>query len=82
MKELKAYKAPAEKASDADGHVQKFNPPAAPKSPEDSNLASEMQDYENSTVEIEGQAATGETQSAEGDYFEDLKDLDAEPAHH
>ena len=83
LKELRAYKAPAQKASDAEGHVQKFNPPAAPKSPEETNLASEMSDYENQKVEVEG-AVPGETQtSQEDDYFEDLKQFDEEEkAHH
>lgn len=82
MKELKGYKPAPEKPGEAEAVVQKFTPPTAPKSPEETNLASEMQDYENSAVEIEGQAATGETQSAENDYFEDLKEMDEEPAHH
>lgn len=76
LKNLKEYKVPAAKASDAEGHVQKFNPPAAPKSPEESNLASEMKAYEDSAVEVEGQAATGETAEPEEDYFEDLKHID------
>lgn len=82
LKELKAYKPPPQKASDSEGHVQKFSPPAAPRSPEETNLASEMKDYENQSVEIEGQAATGEAQHPEEDYFEDLKQFDEEPAHH
>ena len=84
MKELRAYKPAQVKASDADGHVQKFTPPASPKSPEETNLASEMQEYESQTVEIEGAAAPGETQ-AEEDFFEDIDAIDAEEkeaAHH
>lgn len=81
MKELKAYKAPPQKGPE-EGAVAKFSPPAAPKSPEEANLASEMQDYENQQVEVEGQAAAGETQSSEEDYFEDLKQFDEEEAHH
>ena len=82
LKELKAYKVPAPAANDAEAHVTKFNPPAAPKSPEESNLASEMKEYEDQVVEVEGAAATGETQSTEEDYFEDLKQFDEEPAAH
>lgn len=82
LKELKNYKVPQQKESDAEGHVQKFSPPAAPKSPEETNLASEMQEYEGQQVEIEGQAASGETQSADQDYFEDLKETEGEPAAH
>jgi len=84
LKELRAYKPPQTKASDAEGHVQKFTPPAAPKSPEETNLASEMQDYENQAVEIEGAAAPGETPPEE-DFFEDIDAIDAEDkeaAHH
>ena len=82
LRELKAYKIPQAKASDAEGSVAKFNPPAAPKSPEESNLANEMKEYEDQVVEVEGQAASGESQSPEEDYFEDLKQFDEEPAHH
>ena len=82
LKELKSYKPPPQKGPD-EGAVQKFSPPAAPKSPEETNLASEMQEYENQKVEVEGQAAAGETQqSSEEDYFEDLKQFDEEEAHH
>lgn len=76
LKSLREYKAPQQKASDAEGQVQKFSPPAAPKSPEETNLASDMKAYEDSVVEIEGQAATGEQQELEEDYFEDLKHID------
>jgi F-type H+-transporting ATPase subunit h len=85
LKELRAYKPPPQKASDAEGHVQKFTPPAAPKSPEETNLASEMKEYEEQVVEIEGAAAPGETQSAEEDFFEDIEAIDREDqegAHH
>lgn len=82
LKELRQYKVPPTKASDADGHVQKFSPPSAPKSPEETDLASDMKAYEDQVVEIEGQAVAGETQEPEEDYFEDLKQFDEEPAHH
>lgn len=86
LKSLRDYKVPPTKASDAEGHVQKFTPPQAPKSPEEANLANDMKAYEDSVVEIEGQAAAGETQEPEDDYFEDLKHIDGklttgEPAH-
>lgn len=76
LKSLRDYKAPPQKASDAEGHVQKFNPPAAPRSPEETNLANDMKAYEDQVVEIEGQAAAGEAQEPEEDYFEDLKHID------
>ena len=56
LRELKAYKAPATKASDADGHVMKFSAPAAPRSPEDGDLAKDLQSYESAAVEVEGQS--------------------------
>ena len=77
LKELRAYKPPPQKASDAEGHVQKFAPPAAPGSPEETNLASEMKEYEDQVVEIEGAAAPGEA-PAEEDFFEDIDAIDAE----
>lgn len=76
LKSLREYKVPPQKASDAEGHVQKFSPPAAPRSPEEANLANDMKAYEDQVVEIEGQASTGETQEPEEDYFEDLKHID------
>jgi len=82
LKELRAYKPPQQKASDAEGHVQKFTPPTSPKSPEEANLASEMKEYEDQVVEIEGQAAAGEAQSAEEDFFEDLEEDEDQPGHH
>jgi F-type H+-transporting ATPase subunit h len=82
LKELQAYKPPQVKLSDAEGHVQKFSPPAVPKSPEDTDLAKDMKAYEDQIVEIEGQAAAGEATETEGDFFEDLKQFDEEPAAH
>lgn len=83
LKELRGYRPQAVKATDAEGHVQKFNVPKAPKSPEETGIANQMQEYETSAVEIEGQASAGETQEPEGDYFEDLKVFDEEqPAAH
>jgi F-type H+-transporting ATPase subunit h len=83
LREVRAYKQPAIKATDAEGHVQKFNMPKAPSSPEERSLSDQMQEYESSTVEIEGQAAAGETPPTEEDYFEDLKEIEEEqPAAH
>jgi len=81
LKELRAYKVPQTKPSDAEGHVQKFQAPAPPKSPEESNLASEMKAYEDQQVEVEGQASTGEAAEPEDDYFEDLKQFDESLTH-
>lgn len=42
-----------------------------------------MKDYENQAVEIEGQAAAGESEQAEEDFFEDIEKIDEEDvAHH
>lgn len=82
LKELQSYKSPPVKAGDSEGLVQKFSPPAPPKAPEDTDLAKDMKDYEDQVVEIEGQAAAGEQTETEGDYFEDLKQFDEEPAPH
>ena len=62
MKELKAYKTPAVKESDAEGHVQTFAIPKTPASPEESDLASNLKEYESMAVEIEGQEASQSSQ--------------------
>lgn len=61
LKELKAYKTPPVKESDADGHVQTFSVPKTPASPEESDLAKNLQEYESMTVEIEGQDVSAQT---------------------
>merc|ERR1712144_180364 len=71
VKELKAY--------DADGHVQKFNAPAPPKSPEEADIANELKSYETQTVDIEGQAEGGAVEQ-EVDWFE--QEPEEEEAHH
>ena len=71
IRELKAYKTTPIKDSDAEGHVQKFNAPPVPKSPEEGNMANELKDYEQQQVEVEGQAASGGAGAAEEDWFED-----------
>jgi F-type H+-transporting ATPase subunit h len=55
LKELKAYKAPAVKESDATEHVQAFAVPKTPQSPEEADLASSLKEYESMAVEVEGQ---------------------------
>lgn len=71
LKELKTYKAPPVKASDAEGHVLKFNLPKAPPSPEEADIASELKAYESQVPEVEGQSGeTGEA-PAEQDWFEE-----------
>jgi F-type H+-transporting ATPase subunit h len=67
LKELKAYKPTPIKESDSVGQVQTFNAPTTPKSPEESDLASSLQEYETMAVEIEGQdsSATAQTPVAQ-----------------
>ncbi|PKS06497.1 hypothetical protein jhhlp_007245 [Lomentospora prolificans] len=61
LRELKAYKTPVVKESDADGQVQVFNLPKTPISPEEADLASSLKEYESMAVDVEGAdaAATG-----------------------
>ena len=54
LRELKAYKPTPVKDSDAQGQVQTFNIPKAPKSPEEADLASSLKEYEDAVVEVEG----------------------------
>ncbi|KAF4983507.1 hypothetical protein FZEAL_1094 [Fusarium zealandicum] len=61
LKELKAYKTPVVKESDADGNVQIFDLPKTPTSPEETDLASNLKEYESMAVEIEGQDTTAQT---------------------
>ncbi|KAI9808955.1 MAG: hypothetical protein M1827_007130 [Pycnora praestabilis] len=81
LRELKAYKPPQVKASDAEGHVQKFTAPKAPSSPEESNIANELKDYEAQQVEVEGQAAEGETAAKDEDWFEEDEEEEQTAAH-
>ncbi|KAK2612406.1 ATP synthase F0 subcomplex subunit H atp14 [Conoideocrella luteorostrata] len=62
LKELKAYKTPVVKESDAEGIVQTFSMPKTPASPEESDIASNLKEYESMAVEIEGQDATQTSQ--------------------
>ncbi|KAG9233529.1 putative ATP synthase subunit H, mitochondrial [Amylocarpus encephaloides] len=77
LKELKAYKAPAVKATDSEGQVQTFTAPKAPKSPEEADIASELKAYEASAVEIEGQAEGGAATNQEFEWFEEEPEEDA-----
>lgn len=74
LRELKAYKAPPVKPSDADAHVQKFNMPKSPPSPEEADIASELKAYEDQAVEVEGANAGGAEEggaAVEQDWFEE-----------
>ncbi|KAI9688748.1 MAG: hypothetical protein M1822_001105 [Bathelium mastoideum] len=83
LRELKSYKPTPVKASDAEGHVQKFAAPKPPQSPEESDIAKDLQAYEQQQVEIEGQANTSSRGPAvEQDWFEEEEDDEETPAHH
>ncbi|KAI9830405.1 MAG: hypothetical protein M1826_004828 [Phylliscum demangeonii] len=60
LQELRRYRPPPLKASDAEGHVQKFTVPKPPRSPEEGDIASELKAYEEQQVEVEGQAGAEE----------------------
>ncbi|GAB7351421.1 hypothetical protein MBLNU459_g2088t1 [Dothideomycetes sp. NU459] len=81
LRELKAYKVPAVKANDSEGHVQLFSIPKPPPSPEESDIAKDLSAYESQQVEIEGQGEPGAA-SVETDWFDESELADDEPAHH
>lgn len=81
LQELRKYRPAPVKASDAEGHVQRFMAPRPPPSPEEGNIASDLKAYEEQQVEVEGQASSeGEGGSAvtEHDWFEEEEDDDDE----
>ena len=82
LRELRAYKPPQVKASDADGHVQKFSAPKPPSSPEEGDMASDLSAYENQQVEVEGQAPAGDTTAVEEDWFEEEEEEEATAGGH
>ena len=83
LKELKAYKAPAVKDSDAVGQVATFAVPKAPKSPEEADLASSLKEYESMAVEVEGQegAAAGAPQAVVEDWLVEEEEDDHAHGH-
>lgn len=80
LKELKAYKPPQVKATDAEGHVQKFTIPKPPPSPEESDLANDLKTYETQQVELEGSASTEGAAPVEEDWF--VEEEEDTPAAH
>ncbi|KAL1632799.1 ATP synthase F0 subcomplex subunit H atp14 [Neofusicoccum ribis] len=76
LRELKNYKPTPVKPTDAEGQVQKFAIPKPPTSPEESDLASDLKEYETQQPEVEGQAA-GETSAVEEDWFEEEEEAPA-----
>lgn len=77
LRELKSYKPPQVKASDAEGHVQKFAIPKAPPSPEEGDIASELKAYETQQVELEGASTEPGAAPVEEDWFEEEEDTPA-----
>jgi F-type H+-transporting ATPase subunit h len=71
IRELKNYKVPQLKANDAEGHVQTFSVPQTPKSPEETDIASELKSYETQSVDVEGAAGEDGTVLPEEDWFEE-----------
>ena len=71
LRELKNYKPPQVKASDAEGHVQKFAIPKAPASPEETDIANELKSYETQQVELEGASTEPGAAPVEEDWFEE-----------
>ena len=74
LRELKIYKPPQVKPTDAEGHVQKFNMPKSPPSPEEGDIANELKTYETQQVDIEGQSSEGGSAVVEEDWFEEEED--------
>ena len=71
LRELKNYKVQPTKPSDSEGQVQNFSIPKPPQSPEESDIASDLQAYESQAVEIEGQATEGNAAAVVEDWFEE-----------
>ncbi|KAF2097292.1 hypothetical protein NA57DRAFT_57884 [Rhizodiscina lignyota] len=80
LRELKNYKQPTVKATDSEGHVQKFTMPKPPTSPEEGDIANELKAYESQQVEVEGQSSTG-APPVEEDWFEEEPEEEA-AGHH
>jgi F-type H+-transporting ATPase subunit h len=77
LKELKAYKPTPIKASDSEGHVQKFSAPKTPKSPEETDIANELKAYEASSVDLVGSEGSEEGAAPiEQDWFEEEEEED------
>ncbi|BFZ65173.1 ATP synthase F0 subcomplex subunit H atp14 [Saitoella coloradoensis] len=83
VKELRSYKAPTLKASDAEGQVKAWKAPATPVAPsvETGDLAGELSAYENEAVQLEAvEAVEGEVQKT-GEWFEDVEEVFPEASH-
>ena len=84
LSELRKFKPTPIKATDAEGHVQKFVPPRPPPSPEENyQMATDLKAYEEQAVEVEGQVVDGtgastNTAAIDDDWFEDDEDDDGD----
>lgn len=81
LRELKNYKPTPIKPSDAEGQVQKFAMPQAPKSPEEADISNDLKAYETQQVEVEGQSSESGAAPVEQDWFEEEEE-EEEAAHH
>lgn len=83
LKELKAYKPTPIKESDSVGQVQTFSAPKTPKSPEETDLANSLKEYENMAVEVEGQetVVAGSTPAAVEDWLVEEEEDDHAHGH-
>jgi F-type H+-transporting ATPase subunit h len=77
---IKSYKLPAVKPTDADGQVQVFSAPKTPASPEETDLAGSLKEYESLAVEIEGQDSSASAAPAALPDWLETEEED-EPAH-
>ncbi|KAI1003255.1 hypothetical protein K3495_g4951 [Podosphaera aphanis] len=80
LREIKAYTPPPVNPKDIEGNVHPFSPPATPAPPEQTDLVSELKEYELSSVETEGQAEAGSVVK-EDDWFEEEPE-DDKHSHH
>lgn len=82
LKHLRDYKPTPAKPGDAEQHVHKFSAPTGFKSPEETNLANELSQYESQTVEVEGQEeqhqAGTSVSEAQPNWFEEEEDFAAQ----
>lgn len=69
---------PPVKESDADGQVQAFSMPKTPASPEETDLAGNLKEYETMAVEIEGQDAAAHAAGAQPAALPDWLEADEE----
>ncbi|KAF1812822.1 hypothetical protein P152DRAFT_435015 [Eremomyces bilateralis CBS 781.70] len=81
LRELRNFKPAPVKATDAEGHVHTFSMPKVPASPEEADLAKEMQAYETQAVEVEGQAEEGGQPVVEEDWFVEEEEEAASAQH-